>query len=420
MLSSMFKIAHLSDVHAGYTSTRKVNAQGINLREADGYIALKRMITDVIEHEVDAVVVPGDTFHTPTPNMRSIQFVQRQFWRLWQASIPVYILSGNHDVSDLRAEISASRILDDPWKKIYSHAEPYAHHKIADGINLHMVSHHMYGEQKDTMSQVKPVDGEINIFATHGSVIDPILEYKLHTEHSPREIVIPDELLADGWDYMMLGHIHERGWVGSTDKKTDTAESRIYYNGSLIRRGFSDKDVPLGRGWTLWEIDTDGTFKAYPKTVQQRPQYDFDIIDAIDLSSSDLTDVILANLKSTQIDGSTEFDSHTAPIVRQKIVNLSSSKYAGLDYKIIDQNTQHTMLWDLKHSPHEEARTSGSTIIEHGEIAGSTDVLKAYDDWAERSTTLKNLSDDFRDKVLLDAKNFVKSGQEAMLDSDEE
>lgn len=415
----MVKIAHLSDIHAGYKATRKINAQGINLREADGYIALKRMITDVIDHEVDAVIVPGDTFHTPTPSMRSIQFVQKQFWRLWKAGVPVYILSGNHDASDIKAEISASRILDDPWKKIYSHAEPYVTHEILDGIHLHMVSHHMYGEQKDTMSQIKPVKDSINIFTTHGSVIDPILEHKLHTEHSPREIVIPDELLEDGWDYMMLGHIHERGWVGSTDKKTDTAESRIYYNGSLIRRGFSDKEVPLGRGWTLWEIDTQGNFKAYPKTVIQRPQYDFDIIDAKELSASDLTDKIVSNLQSTQIDGSLEFDTHTAPIVRQKIVNLSSSKHAGLDHRIIDQNTQHTMHWDLKHTPHEESHDNIISQLSHDDISNSTDVLKAYEDWSKNSLTLKNLDDKFREKVLTDAKNFVKLGQEAILDSEE-
>ena len=138
----MFKLAHLSDLHLGYFTTRKVNAQGINLREADGYITMQKIITDVINHEVDAVVVAGDTFHTPSPNMRSIQFAQRQFWRLWQAGIKVYILSGNHDVDDIKENISSARILNDDWKSIYSHAEPYVKHEISDGIHLHLVNHH--------------------------------------------------------------------------------------------------------------------------------------------------------------------------------------------------------------------------------------------------------------------------------------
>lgn len=412
----MFKLAHLSDLHLGYFTTRKVNAQGINLREADGYITMQKIITDVINHEVDAVVVAGDTFHTPSPNMRSIQFAQRQFWRLWQAGIKVYILSGNHDVDDIKENISSARILNDDWKSIYSHAEPYVKHEISDGIHLHLVNHHAYADQSETMSKIKPVEGEINIFSTHGSVIDPILEYKLHTEHSPREIVIPDGLL-DGhdWSYTLLGHIHERGWVGSSDKLTDTANTKIYYNGSSIRRGFSDKDVPLGRGWTLWEIDDNGQFTGIPKTVEQRPQYDFDIIDAAELTASEITDKIVENLKSSQTNG-VEYDSRTAPILRQKIINLSPSKSAGLDRQIIDHNSQHAMDWKLR--PYLKNDISNSSNSDVSENLSTTDVIDAYDEWAKSSTTLSSLSDDFKNKVFNDAKNFVKLGQESILEAE--
>lgn len=412
----MFKLAHLSDLHLGYFTTRKVNAQGINLREADGYITMQKIITDVINHEVDAVVVAGDTFHTPSPNMRSIQFAQRQFWRLWKAGIKVYILSGNHDVDDIKENISSARILNDDWKSIYSHAEPYVKHEIADGIHLHLVNHHAYADQSETMSKIKPVEGEINIFSTHGSVIDPILEYKLHTEHSPREIVIPDGLL-DGhdWSYTLLGHIHERGWVGSSDKLTDTANTKIYYNGSSIRRGFSDKSVPLGRGWTLWEIDDNGQFTGIPKMIEQRPQYDFDIIDAAELTASEITDKIVENLKSSQTNG-IEYDSKTAPILRQKIVNLSPSKSAGLDRQVIDHNSQHAMDWKLR--PYLKNDTSYSSNSDASENLSTTDVIDAYDEWAKSSTTLSSLSDDFKNKVFNDAKNFVKLGQESILEAE--
>lgn len=410
----MFKLAHLSDLHLGYTSTRKVNAQGINLREVDGYITMQKIITDVIKHDVDAVVVAGDTFHTPSPNMRSIQFAQKQLWRLWKAGIKVYILAGNHDASDLKAELAASRILNDEWKNIHSHAEPYVKHEIFDGIHLHLVSHHAYGEQSETMSQIKPVEGEINIFSTHGSVIDPILEYKLHTEHSPREIVIPNGLLDElDWSYTLLGHIHERGWVGSSDKKHDTSNTKIYYNGSSIRRGFSDKSVPLGRGWTLWEIDNSGNFTAYPKTIEQRPQYDFDTIDASSLTAEELTSKIVENLKSTQING-TEYDSKTAPIIRQKVVNLSPSKSAGIDRQIIDVNSQHAMDWKFR--PYLMNDTDSNNPQSPSDSLPTTDVVDAYDKWAKESSTLNSLSDDFKNKVFNDAKNFVKLGHEATLE----
>src|SRR5690606_17148906 len=142
--------------------------------------------TQIIEQEVDAVLVPGDTFHVPEPKIRDIVFAQNQFRRFDLAGIPVYILAGNHDALDISAEIAASRVLHDPLRKIYSHVEPYVHHELADGINVHMVSHHLYVDQAATMESIKPHEGAINIFSTHGSVIDPLMRIKLHTEQSPR------------------------------------------------------------------------------------------------------------------------------------------------------------------------------------------------------------------------------------------
>lgn len=412
----MFRIAHVSDIHADYRATRIVTDQGINIREADGYKALSVMMTDIIKHDVDVVVIAGDTFHTPSPSVRSVIFVQNQLRRLWKANIPVYILSGNHDVTDVKSDIASSRILHDPWRKIYSHAEPYVTHRIGDGINLHMVSHHMYHEQAETMKNIHPVKNEINIFTTHGSCIDPILEMKLHTEQSPREIVIPDSLLKDNdWDYSLLGHIHERGWVGSTDKKTDTMNTKIYYNGSLIRRGFSDKEMPLGRGWTLWEIDDNGQFTAYPQKIAQRSQEDFPIIDARKLSSKDITDIIIEHLKNTvPEDYNDKMIKNVAPILRQRIANITPSKYAGIDQKAINTFTQHALSWEIKTNYIQESLATKKS--DNDDITYSShDVVEAYDDWIQNTESLKEYDDAMRERVTEQARNFVQQGQDEEL-----
>ena len=261
-----FKIAHLSDLHLQYRSSRLTTESGINLREMDGYLSFATCVNEIINENCDAAIVAGDVFHIPNPSIRAIIFAQKQFRKLADAGVKVYILAGNHDSLDVVGDIAASKVLDDSFRGIYSGAEPYVHYEITDGINLHMCSHHLYSLQSETMSQIKPIEGELNILSTHGSVIDPHLKEKLHTDQSPREVVIPKQILTDkNWSYTFLGHIHERGFVGSKDKKNDSLKKRIYYNGSLIRRGFSDKEVPLGRGWTLWEIDENGKFTMTPK-----------------------------------------------------------------------------------------------------------------------------------------------------------
>lgn len=412
-----FKLAHLSDIHAGYRAGRKLNGQGVNLREQDGYDALDEMISDIIDQEVDAVVIAGDTMHVPEPHIRELIEVQKQLRRLADAGIKVYMLGGNHESTDLRSDIAASRIFDDSWRGIHSYAEPYNKIEIAPGIYLHMVSHHMYGDQAHTMSQIKSVDGAVNIFSTHGSVIDPLLELALHTHGSPREVVIPDELLEDqDWDYILLGHIHERGWVGSKDEKTDTYGSRIYYNGSLLRRGYSDKEVPLGRGWTLWTIDSDGSITPDIRRVHQRTQLDFTPIDTADLSASAVTEKIIDNLRSSQEDG-VRFFEKSAPILRQQLLNITPAKNIGLDWKAIEAEASHALMFIPHKTEDGTVDVSGSTI-DTGSFTQNADVVQVYDGWVEGSSTLSQLSDDIRERTKTQARKFVQQGQEENL-SDE-
>lgn len=412
-----FKLGHLSDIHAGYRSGRKVNEEGVNIREQDGYDALNEMITDIISQEVDAVVIAGDTMHVPEPHIRELLEVQSQLRRLAEAKIKIYMLGGNHESTDLRADIAASRIFDDPWRGIYSYAEPYNRIEIADGIFLHIVSHHMYGDQAHTMNQIKSVDGAINIFSTHGSVVDPLLEMALHTHGSPREVVIPDHLLEDqDWDYILLGHIHERGWVGSKDNKTDTYGSRIYYNGSLLRRGYSDKEMPLGRGWTLWNIEEDGSMTPEIRKVRQRTQLDFSAIDASTLSSAAITEKIIENLRNSQEDG-VNFIEKNAPILRQQITNLTPAKNIALDWKSIDAESGHSLMFLTKKVSDDTVEESGSTI-DSGSFAQNADVVQVYDGWTEESTTLLALDETIRDMTKNQARKFVQQGQEENLTDD--
>ena len=413
-----YKLGHLSDIHAGYRAGRRLNGEGVNIREQDGYNALEEMISEIIEAEVDGVTVAGDTMHAPEPHIRELIEVQKQFRRLSDAGIKVYILGGNHESTDVRSDIAAARIFDDPWRGIFSFAEPYNRVEIADGIFLHMVSHHMYGDQADTMSQIKSVDGAINIFTTHGSVIDPLMEIALHTHGSPREVVIPDELLEDqDWNYILLGHIHERGWVGSKDDLTDTYGSRIYYNGSTLRRGFSDKEMPLGRGWTLWNIEPDGTITPDIRTVKQRTQLDFTPIDTTDLSAEAVTEKVIENLRSSQEDG-VRFLEGSAPILRQQFTNLTPAKNIAMDWRAIDAEASHSLMFLPKKVTEGDTVDDSGSTIDTGSFMQNADVVQVYDGWAANSSTLSELSDELRDKTRTQARKFVQQGQEENL-SDE-
>ena len=145
-------IAHLSDLHLGYSSSNcKLNPQGVRWREADGYMAWIREIKDIInDGTVDVVLIAGDVFHTPTPSILAVKQAQKGVRMLADAGIPAVILTGNHDTSDVRSELAATALLNDPDHGVYSHYEPYATYDVNDDVRLHLISHHLYKEQAST------------------------------------------------------------------------------------------------------------------------------------------------------------------------------------------------------------------------------------------------------------------------------
>jgi hypothetical protein len=235
---------------------------------------------------------------------------------------------------------------------------------------------------------------------------------QLHTEQSPREVIIPNEILDNpGWDYRLLGHIHERGFVGSTDGKTDTGNLKTYYNGSLIRRGFSDADTPLHRGWTKWTIHTSGILTPEFRKIAQRPQIDFPIINAKDLSSSDVTDIIIDNLRSTQSDS---ISLSSSPILRQKVINMSSDKKRALDNNAIAENAGHALIWSMSLKKDDDSNTTASEIIGH--LKAGASLTEQYSDWLEESEVYKNLHEGIKNKVEEETKRFISLGQDKVLD----
>ena len=410
-------IAHLSDLHLGYSSSNcKLNPQGVRWREADGYMAWIREIKDIInDGTVDVVLIAGDVFHTPTPSILAVKQAQKGVRILANAGIPVVILTGNHDTSDVRSELAATALLNDPDHGVYSHYEPYATYDVNDDVRLHLISHHLYKEQASTWDKVKPTNGKINIFSTHGSMIDPLTKLAMHTDASPREVIIPDEIVNNpGWDYRLLGHIHERGFVGSSDDgKSDTSHLKTYYNGSLIRRGFSDGETPLGRGWTKWTVQPDGLLLPEFHTVAQRPQEDLPVINALDLSAADITDIAYDHVSNAVEDIKSPF---TAPILRQRVVNITPEKRKAVDQAMLRKLAAPALSWQLSMKTIQDEPADEDDVVSNSIDPSNGGVKKQFEDWLTNNDAYEKVNESIRDSVRASMENFIRMGQEAVLD----
>lgn len=416
-------IGHISDVHLGYSSGKRINKEGVNLRVIDGYEAWHEAVKQMIHEKVDVVIVSGDIFHMAHPDIRTIMEAQKGLRNLADAEIKVYVGAGNHDATDIRAEIPANGVLNEPNHNIYSFTEPYIVKEIFPGYNFHFLNHHAYTDQGETMKQIKLVEDEINILVSHGSCFDTNMNVILHCPQEPREVVIPEFVMDMDWDYTLLGHIHERGWIGSKDGKTDTANRKQFYGGSVIRRGFTDRPCALGRGWTKWDVDSERNFTPTFFNVHQRPQIDCEKVDASNLTPLETEEKLVKQLKDIY---TKYYDEETgrisdefAPIVRQTVVGLTPVSYVAINWSNCSQYSKHFLTYTLKRiDATVNVNSDESDSLEASEdLKTNKDIVEAFETWMESTHTDET---EFEDKTSIEdrAKRWLRQGQDAVLESE--
>lgn len=414
-------IGHISDVHLGYSSGKRINKEGINLRVIDGYNAWDEAIYQMIQEALDAVIISGDIFHMAHPDIRTIVKAQEGLRRLADAGIAVYVGAGNHDATDIRAEIPANGVLNEPNNNILSFVEPYIVKEISPGYHFHFLNHHAYTDQGETMKQIKLIDNEINILVSHGSCFDTNMNVILHCPQEPREVVIPEFVMNMGWDYTLLGHIHERGWIGSKDGKTDTSNRKQFYGGSVIRRGFTDRPCALGRGWTKWDVDSDRKFTPTFFNVHQRPQIDCDKIEAGNLTPVEVEEALVNQLKSIynqyKEDESENISGEFAPIVRQTVVGLTPVSYVAIDWSNCSKYSRHFLTYTLKRIDAAVASDDTNEAESSEDLKTNKDIVEAFETWMETAHTDEK---EFEDKTSVEdkAKQWLRKGQDAVLENE--
>ncbi|MEK6844233.1 MAG: DNA repair exonuclease [Nanoarchaeota archaeon] len=85
------KFAHMADCHLDGWRLPELNA--LNMQ------SFQRAVTICIKERVEFVLIAGDLFDSAYPSIDSLKETFREFRRLKEANIPVFIISGSHDYS---------------------------------------------------------------------------------------------------------------------------------------------------------------------------------------------------------------------------------------------------------------------------------------------------------------------------------
>jgi DNA repair protein SbcD/Mre11 len=198
------RLVHLSDIHLGFRQYQRQTPTGINQREADIAVSLRRVIDTVIDLRPDLVLIAGDVFHTVRPTNPAILHAFLQFSRLMQMlpDTTVVMVAGNHD-TPRTAETGCILRLFTPLGITVVEGEakriPVDRHDL-----MILAVPDMQG--KRPLLEPDPA-AKYNILLLHGEIEGVLPKYGRELDRSPMEIT-QEELAADRWDYVALGHYH--------------------------------------------------------------------------------------------------------------------------------------------------------------------------------------------------------------------
>ena len=191
----------------------------------------------MINEKPDFIIHCGDLFHNFKPSPGSLRLAIKILAKIKEASIPFYVIRGNHDASKAQAQRFGGTILKFLEELGYLNYIEDETLKVNDSINITGIGE--YG--KTTAHRIEEVlrnyplkQSKFNILMLHGylqgQVSDSIYDVSGY------------QLASIGFDYIALGHYH---------KKWEEPENSIYCPGSTEQTSINDWGKP----------DKDGFFR---------------------------------------------------------------------------------------------------------------------------------------------------------------
>lgn len=196
-----FRFIHTGDIHLDSPLKGLSGQQGAaaeRIRTATR-AALDNLVTQAIEEQVAFVLIAGDLYDGDWRDYQTGLYFVRQMGRLAQASIPVFLLYGNHD-----AESQITRRLTLPANvSVFSARRPETFRLERCDVALHGQSFRQRDITENLASAYpSPIAGCFNIGVLHTGLGG----MGGHANYAPCTI---EELVNKGYDYWALAHVHQ-------------------------------------------------------------------------------------------------------------------------------------------------------------------------------------------------------------------
>jgi len=196
-----FRFLHAADIHLDSPLHGLSNYDGLPAEGIRGATrsAFDNLVQFAVDEVVDFVVIAGDLFDGDWRDMATGLYFARAMGKLDRASIPAFILAGNHDAASV-----ISRTVPWPANVYQFDSRRPKTHRIADlAVALHGQSFSSPAVTDNMVLGYPPADPHaFNIGVLHTALAGR----QGHANYAPCSV---EDLRAKGYDYWALGHVHE-------------------------------------------------------------------------------------------------------------------------------------------------------------------------------------------------------------------
>jgi len=340
------RLVHFSDIHLGYRQYQRQTPTGLNQREADIAVAFRKTIDKTIELQPDLVLIGGDVFHNVRPTNPAILHAYKQFSRLVEM-LPdaiVVMVAGNHDLPrttetgcllGLFQTLGIRVVVDKPERFAFRGGE----------LSVLAVPHTVGPRPKLDPDP----EARYNVLLIHDEVEGVIRKFGSPFTRPTEELTL-EEIGAERWSYVALGHYHAYHKVAPN----------AFYSGSLEyaspniwgeAEGEKENAIP-GKGFIEHDLYT-GAHEFHSLLPLARRVIDLPELTAAGLTAEEVSSAIRGVVDACEggIDDQ---------IVRLVVRDIERHILRDLDHRAVREFKRRALHFHLDTRRPELKRTEGS------------------------------------------------------------
>ena len=296
------RILHFSDLHIGVENYGQTDPEtGLSTRLADFLSSLDEVVEYALTEDVDLVLLAGDAYKGRDPSQTHQREFAKRLSRLSEASIPSFLLVGNHDLPNAVSRATAVEIfqtLQVPYLQVGSNLQNYTiptksgplqilavpwprrsgilNRGESRGLTIEEVRQAVQDRMTQAIyARAESLDPDVPAILTghvtvNGATVGTERSMMLGQDH----VLLAGDIGRPQVDYVALGHIHKHQILRNENPF-------MAYSGSLQRVDFSEEGDD--KGFCVVDLDP-----AAPRG-KRLTDFDFHRLDARRFVTVDVT-----------------------------------------------------------------------------------------------------------------------------------